>query len=67
VARTNRPEQQTFCCGACGWQAHADHNAAINIAARFGDREIQATKTRQNLKALLDVCHQRWREETGWS
>jgi IS605 OrfB family transposase len=67
VARSNRPEQQTFCCGVCGWQAHADHNAAVNIAARRGDRELQATKTRQELTALLDARHQRWRAETGWS
>ena len=67
VARSNRPEQQTFCCGVCGWQAHADHNAAVNIAARLGDREIQATKTRQDLKTLLVARHQRWRHETGWS
>jgi hypothetical protein len=67
VERSNRPAQQTFCCGVCGWQMHADHNAAVNIAARYGDREIQATKTRQELKALLDARHQRWREETGWS
>jgi Putative transposase DNA-binding domain len=67
VARSNRPEQQTFCCGVCGWQMHADHNAAINIAARRGDRELQATKTRLELKALLDARHQRWRAETGWS
>ncbi len=67
VDRSNRPEQQTFCCGVCGWQMHADHNAAVNIAARLGDGEIQATKTRQELKALLDARHQRWRMETGWS
>jgi hypothetical protein len=67
VDRSNRPAQQTFCCGVCGWQMHADHNAAINIAARCGDREIQTTKTRQELKALLDVRHQQWRVETGWS
>jgi hypothetical protein len=67
VARSNRPQRQTFCCGVCGWQAHADHNAAVNIAARRGDRELQATKTRQELKALLDARHQRWRAETGWS
>jgi hypothetical protein len=67
VARSNRPQRQTVCCGVCGWQAHADHNAAVNIAARLGDREIQATKTRQELKALLDARHQRWRMETGWS
>jgi hypothetical protein len=67
VAWSNRLEQQTFCCGVCGWRLHADHNAAVNIAARLGDREIQATKTRQELKALLDARHQRWRTETGWS
>jgi hypothetical protein len=67
VDRSNRPEQQTFCCGVCGWRMHADHNAAINIAARCGDREIEATKTRQELKALLEARHQRWRAETGWS
>jgi len=67
VAWSNRPEQQTFCCGVCGWQMHADHDAAVNIAARRGDRELQATRTRQELKALLDARHQRWRAETGWS
>jgi transposase len=67
VERSNRPEQQTFCCGVCGWRLHADHNAAVNSAARLGDREIEATTTRQELKALLDARHQRWRMETGWS
>src|SRR5262245_18887462 len=28
VAKSNRPEQQPFCCGVCGWERHADHNAA---------------------------------------
>jgi hypothetical protein len=67
VERSNRPEQQTFCCGVCGWRLHADHNAAVNIAARLGDREIQACSTRQELKALLEQRHQQWRMETGWS
>jgi transposase len=67
VARSNRPEQQTFCCGVCGWQAHADHNAAVNIARRLGDQDIRACRSRQELRALLDVRHQRWRQETGWS
>jgi Putative transposase DNA-binding domain len=65
--RSNRPAQQTFCCGVCGWQMHADHNAAVNIAARCGDREIQSCRTRQELKALLETRHQRWRAQTGWS
>jgi transposase len=67
VERSNRPEQQTFCCGVCGWRLHADHNAAVNIAARCGDREIEATKSRHEVKVLLEARHQRWRTETGWS
>jgi hypothetical protein len=67
VDRSNRPEQQTFCCGVCGWRMHADHNAAVNIAARLGDRELHATRTRQDFKTLLDARHQRWRQVTGWS
>lgn len=66
VARSNRPDQQTFCCGVCGFQAQADENAAVNIAQRLGDREVQATQSRQELKALLAARHQRWRAETGW-
>lgn len=65
--RSNRPEQQTFCCGVRGWRMHADHNAAVNIAARCRDREIQFRRTRQELKALLHARHQRWRAQTGWS
>src|SRR5439155_22938598 len=34
--RANRPDQQTFCCQVCGYQAHADLNAAINIEHRWG-------------------------------
>lgn len=67
VARANRPQQQTFCCTVCGFQAHAEANAAVNIAHRVGDREVQATTSRQEFKALLDARHQRWLVETGWS
>ena len=36
TARSNRPSQAVFACGACGVRAHADHNAAINTLVRAG-------------------------------
>ncbi len=36
VHRDNRPSQAVFACGACGFRANADHNAALNILARAG-------------------------------
>ncbi|MDE0671771.1 MAG: transposase, partial [Caldilineaceae bacterium] len=36
VDKSNRPSQAVFACGACGFRANADHNAAINILARAG-------------------------------
>ena len=32
--RANRKSQDTFCCVCCGYQANADYNAALNLAAR---------------------------------
>jgi len=66
VDRTNRPDQQTFCCQVCGYEAHADLNAAINIARRVGDIELQACKGKQAVKALLLQRHQAWKEANGW-
>ena len=36
TAKSNRPSQAVFACGACGFRAHTDHNAAINILVRAG-------------------------------
>ena len=34
--RDHRPAPAVFACGACGFQAHADPNAAVNMLARAG-------------------------------
>lgn len=57
VSRANRPDQQTFCCQACGLALHADVNAALNHQARFSDREMQACRSKEAVKALLDARH----------
>ncbi len=66
VDRANRPDQQTFCCQVCGYQAHADFNAATNIARRAGESELQRCKGRQAVKALLARRHQEWKKANGW-
>jgi putative transposase len=38
VDKRNRRSQSGFECGRCGFVGHADHNAAINIAARGVER-----------------------------
>ncbi len=64
--RTNRPDQQTFCCVVCGYSAHADLNAAINIEHRWGDDELRACKDRKAVKVLLMKRHQAWKQQNGW-
>ncbi len=66
VDRANRPGQQTFCCQVCGYQAHADLNAAINIEHRWGDTELSACKDRKAVKALLMQRHEEWKIQNGW-
>ncbi len=64
--KANRPNQQTFCCVACGHSTHADLNAAINIGHRWGDDELRACKDRKAIKALLLQRHQEWKKQNGW-
>lgn len=66
VDRANRPDQQTFCCQVCGYQAYADFNAATNIARRAGDIELRMCKDRRAVKALLLQRHQAWKQANGW-
>jgi hypothetical protein len=65
--RANRPDQQTFCCVVCGFQTHADLNAATNIERRWGDMELRACNDWKEVKALLVRRHQAWRKQNGWS
>lgn len=60
--RKNRPNQQTFCCVACGFTTHADKNTSVNIAARLHDEELQACTNRAQVKALLLRRHEQWKQ-----
>jgi len=64
--RANRPDQQTFCCVVCGFQSHADLNAAVNIERRAGDIALQLCKDRKAVKSLLMQRHEAWRKQHGW-
>jgi putative transposase len=64
--RANRPNQRTFCCVICGFQTHADLNAATNIERRVRDAALQACKDKTAVKALLMQRHQTWKQQNGW-
>ncbi|MGY0007694.1 RNA-guided endonuclease InsQ/TnpB family protein [Micromonospora sp. I033] len=59
TARENRESQAAFRCGACGYQAHADVNAAKNILAAGlavtgrGDFAVGRSVKRQPLKGSI--------------
>ncbi len=59
--RANRPDQATFACVVCHHRDHADHNAAANLASRFGDTELAACKNKAEVKALLLSRHEQWK------
>jgi len=43
----NRRNQSEFFCLFCGYSANADENAALNIAERFGDEELNKCSFRE--------------------
>jgi hypothetical protein len=63
--RKNRPDQRTFRCQVCGFEAHADHNAAVNISRRVGDRALRACNDRNAIKAVLMRRHEAWQQQQG--
>jgi competence CoiA-like predicted nuclease len=63
--RKNRPDQQTFCCRVCGFSAHADSNASVNISRRKSDKALQRCRDRKAIKALLLARHEQWQAEHG--
>ena len=63
--RTNRPDQRTFRCQVCGFEAHADHNAAINLSRRVGDTQLRACRDRTAIKTVLMQRHEAWKQQQG--
>lgn len=63
--RSNRPDQRTFRCQVCGFEAHADHNAAINLSRRVGDTPLRACRDRTATKAVLMQRHEAWKQQQG--
>lgn len=64
--RTNRPNQQTFCCQACGFRANADEAAAVNLVNRLHDTELEVCHNLDSVKQLLHTRHQHWCEVNGY-
>ncbi len=65
VDRGNRPDQQSFICKVCGYRNHADRNASVNLASRFGDKDLAACKNKGEVKALLMWRHEDWKQTFG--
>ena len=63
--RKNRPDQRTFRCQVCGFEAHADHNASVNISRRVGDTQLRACRDRSAIKAVLMKRHEAWKQQQG--
>jgi Putative transposase DNA-binding domain len=63
--RKNRPDQRTFHCQVCGFEAHADYNASVNLSRRVGDRQLRACKDRTAIKAVLMQRHEAWQQQQG--
>ena len=63
--RANRPDQSTFACVVCQHRDHADHNAALHVANRFGDTALAACTNKAEVKARLLRRHEEWKKQDG--
>jgi IS605 OrfB family transposase len=64
--RANRPNQQTFCCGVCGYAGQADTVGAINIASRVDDTPLAQCLSLDQVKAVLLDRHLSWKIQHGY-
>ena len=65
VDRANRPDQSTFFCIVCHHRDHADHNASLNVASRWGDQELAACQKKDQIKAVLLRRHEACKQLFG--
>jgi len=63
--RANRPNQRTFRCQVCGFEAHADYNASVNLSRRVGDQALRTCRDRTAIKAMLLSRHEAWKQQQG--
>lgn len=51
--RGNRPKQERFCCQRCGYEVHADYNAAKNIGLKHVHAGQKSPRGRANYQLAL--------------
>jgi transposase len=64
--RANRPDQQTFCCQACGYAGQADVVGATNIANRLDDQALAQCRSLEQVKGLVLSRHLAWKAHNGY-
>jgi putative transposase len=56
IHENNRPSQETFECQKCGYQNHADYNAAKNVAVRCCRRQLRRNQNGGDGGAPVNVA-----------